>query len=139
MPAHAEMTTALDVAASAYWSLRLDRDFDHYCAVKDGATFTLHSATEDTDEHGDAFWIVESSMEYARESIPGPMQSLLKKDEPFRAWSRFVFWAERYDEDHKATFETRPSILGNKLIISGDCWCEPTADGCGCKLHTQHR
>ena len=32
------MSTAIEVSAAAYWSLRLDRDFDLFCAVKDGRT-----------------------------------------------------------------------------------------------------
>ena len=47
MPATATMSTAIEVSAAAYWSLRLDRDFDLFCAVKDGASFTLHSESEE--------------------------------------------------------------------------------------------
>ena len=136
MPATANMSTPLEVGADAYWSLRRDRDFDLFCAEKDGAEFTLHSDSEDTDEHGDSFWIVESTMSYDRSSLPGPIQSLLKKDEPFRAWSRFIFYSERFDEQHLASFETRPSVLGDKLVISGDCWCEPKGEA-SCVLHTR--
>ena len=138
MPATASLSTPLDVSAHAYWSLRRDRNFDLWSAERDGATFELHSDTEDVDADGASFFIVESTVSYPRESIPGPMQGMLKKDEPFRAWSRFQFWRDKFDEAHLATFETRPSIFGDKLVISGDCWCEPSADGTGCVLHTRH-
>ena len=49
------MSTAIEVSAAAYWSLRLDRDFDLFCAVKDGASFTLHSESEEADAEGN-FW-----------------------------------------------------------------------------------
>ena len=52
MPATATMSTAIEVSAAAYWSLRLDRDFDLFCAVKDGASFTLHSESEEADAEG---------------------------------------------------------------------------------------
>ena len=138
MPATAKLATTLDVQAAAYWSLRRDRNFDEWCAKRDGASFTLHSSTEDADDNGDTFFIVESTMSYPRESIPAAMQGMLKKDEPFRAWSRFQFFKCRFDEAHAATFETRPSLFGDKLVISGDIWCAPAADDKSCVLHTRH-
>ena len=76
-------------------------------------------------------------MSYDRSSMPGLSNRCSKKDEPFRAWSRFIFYSEKFDEQHLASFETRPSVLGDKLVISGDCWCEPKGEA-SCVLHTRH-
>lgn len=139
MPSTLSMTTELTgVSAAEFWSLRRDRGYDRFCAARrEGATFTLHSETEEVDENGDAFWIVESAMAYERSSLPTAMQGFVKKDEPFRMWIKCTFWAEIFNESHVATFEMRPSVLGDKLVVSGDCWCEQAADR-SCRLHTRH-
>lgn len=127
-------TTPMSIPAEAYWGLRLDRGFDLFCAEEDRCDFTLHSETEDEDEDGNTVVIIESTVTYDRSAVPGPILSLLPKDEPFRLWSRFRFWSDLFDKEHLATFETRPSILSGKLIISGDVWCEPMGDS-ACQLH----
>ena len=137
MPIEERNTTRLDVDAAAYWSLRRDHGFDWYCANADNCTFTLHSETEEEDENGDKFIIVESTNSYERSSVPGPIQGLLKKGEGMQIWSRFRFYAHLFDECHLATFETRPSFLADKLVISGDVWCEPIESN-ACNLHTRH-
>jgi hypothetical protein len=137
MPVNMRSTTPMQVPAAAYWALRLDRGFDLFCAEADGSEYTCHSETEDEDENGDTVVIIESTTTYARSTVPGPILSLLPKDEPFRIWSRFHFWSDLFDKDHLATFETRPSILSGKLVVSGDVWCESTTEG-ACQLHTHH-
>ena len=138
MPAEHRATTVLEVPAAEYWSLRRDRGFDEYCAASDNAHYALHSETEEVDENGDVLVIIESTVTYARESLPAPIQGLLRKDEPFRLWSRLKFWDAKFDRAHPGTFETLPSILADKLVISGDCWCEPRDDARSCFLHTRH-
>ena len=131
-------TTRVNVPAAAYWALRRDRGFDWYCANADNSTFSLHSESTDVDENGDTFVIIESSSSYDRDSTPGPIRALLKKDEGFKIWSRFRFYAYLFDEEHKAKFESRPSFLADKLMISGDVWCEKLDDDTACCLHTRH-
>ena len=138
MVAEERNKTRLNVPAAAYWSLRRDRGFDWYCASADNSTFSLHSESTDVDENGDTFVIIESSSSYDRDSTPGPIRALLKKDEGFKIWSRFRFYAYLFDEDHKAKFESRPSFLTDKLMISGDVWCEKLDGDTACCLHTRH-
>ena len=137
MPIEERNATHLDVPAAEYWSLRRDHGFDWYCAFADNSKFILHSEEEEEDENGDLVVIVESTNSYERDSVPGPVRGLLKKDEGFQIWSRFRFYAKRYDEAHKATFETRSSFLADKLLISGAVWCEPLGSR-ACRLHTRH-
>lgn len=136
MPTEVKQQTLLAVGASTYWQLRLDRGFDLYCAELDGAEYTLHSQTEDVDEAGNVVVIVESTLTYPKEALPAPIQSLLG-NEPFRCWSRFRFWRDKFDSGHLASFETRPSVLSGKLVISGDCWCEEL-DATSCRFYTRH-
>ncbi len=127
------VATHLPLAAGLYHALRCDRGFDLYSAQEGGSQYTLHSEEHGVDADGEPTVVVESTLTYDRDSVPGPIRALLGA-EPFRVWSRFCFHRDKFDEAHLASFETKPSVLLEKLIIQGTVWCEEAGPN-ACVLH----
>lgn len=111
----------LDVSADKYWALRGDRNFDHFCAVEDEATFTLLEEGVDGER-----CYVEATYEYASKL---PASAVLGND--VKIWSRLDWHPQKYDESEPATFVSIPDVFGRRLRTSGTCHCVPlSADAC---------
>ena len=127
--------TELPLSAGLYHALRCDRGFDLYSAQQEGSNYECHKEEHSTDEHGNVMVVIESTLTYEKSAVPGPIAGLVG-NEPFRVWSRFRFCRDLHDEAHLATFETKPSILSDKLFISGSVWCEHVSEQ-RCVLHNE--
>jgi hypothetical protein len=60
----------IDMPAAEYWHLRLDNNFDRFCASANKSTFQLHSLREGSDEHGLPTVVCESEV-HAGSRLPG--------------------------------------------------------------------
>ena len=58
-----EAGTAIQMGAAEYWALRMDTNFDRFCARQDKSHFELNSLEETTDSQGAlvGLWLVDAT------------------------------------------------------------------------------
>ena len=58
-----EAGTAIQMGAAEYWALRMDTNFDRFCARQDKSHFELNSLEETTDSQGALVgrWLVDAT------------------------------------------------------------------------------
>ena len=71
-----EESTLIDLPAAVYWALRLDTNFDRFCAEAEKCTFTLVSLTHSTDALGPAV-AVETEMAFDEPPVPAAVVALV--------------------------------------------------------------
>ena len=94
----------MPLAPAAFWAMRGDINFDHYCADLEKCTFTLLGLTNGTDAAGNETLEMESRMEAEESPLPSALQTMLGAKK-FSVHTIARWCTQHYDEAHKATFD----------------------------------
>jgi hypothetical protein len=111
------------LAPSVYWSLTIDEDWQAHCAEMENNVRELISMTEESDENGDIICTRVSRCTAQENPIPKSLRSMAGSDTlSYEITERW--WKNRWDEGHKSVFSTVPSVLPDRIKISGCSWAE---------------
>ena len=117
-----QFVVRLDISAEQYHSLRSNRDFDHFCAAKQGAKFVVH--TEGAEAEGSSRRFIEGSYHYPLRS---PFRQLLARE-----WvcvqMRMGWHPQKFDADNAAIFATIPDVFGGIAEQHGTCYIVPISE-----------
>ena len=72
-----EMATRIDMPAQQFWALRMDPQFDQFCAKRDSSRFELVAMTERTDAEGNVVIETKGVIATSENILPASLQSLL--------------------------------------------------------------
>ena len=73
------VTTKAEVPLSAaeFWALRLDSNFDHFCAAAEDCTFSLISLSRSAAADGAPLVSIETEVSAEQSPLPSALQTLL--------------------------------------------------------------
>ena len=125
----------VELPAAEYWALRLDPNFDAFCASRDGSVYELVSLSRwrdsaTGDEHARA--VSSLTSEESAAALPASVLNALNA-------SRLVLdctatWnTARYDRAHPAIFETRPRVKSARIEFAGENWLTGLDNGRACE------
>ena len=119
-------SATVPLPADTFWALRLDTNFDRFCAAAEGCTFALTSLSRGADGHVS----IETELSANESPLPSALQTLLGAKK-FSLLGKARWHVDRHDKAHAATFESSPRIMGDRVCIRGQSWLEPASGGPG--------
>jgi len=125
MPKILHCPTRIDMAAEDYHALRMDQNFDAFCATQTRSTFSLQSRSSSHEEQkGHTIEHMECLLAYEENPIPVAFHKMLgTKDFAFKYQSRWD--REKFDEAHPCTFSSEPPVFKDRIKIHGRAWIMP--------------
>ena len=120
----------IDMPAAEFWALRLDTNFDRFCAAAENCAFNLVSLSHGKDERGEATVTSESEVTAEESPLPSALQAMLGARR-FAFVSRSSWHPGAYDRAHAASFTSSPRTMSQRVAVRGRTWLEPlTASTC---------
>jgi len=90
MPKILHCPTRIDMAAEDYHALRMDQNFDAFCATQTRSTFSLQSRSSHEEQKGHTIEHMECLLAYEENPIPVAFHKMLgTKDFAFKYQSRW--------------------------------------------------
>ena len=118
-----EESFLIGMPAEEFWALRLDTNYDRFCASEEKCTFTLHSLDHGTDDDGCPTVSCESEITADESPLPSAVQVLLGARK-FAFVTKQHWWPGLHDQAHAATFDSSPRPMGQRVALHGKTWVE---------------
>ena len=109
-----EGSAIISMAADDFWALRLDSNFDRFCARAEGCSFTLLSLSHGTDESGHRTVTQQTEVTAEESPLPSALQAMLGARR-FSFGSHSKWWPDMYDRAHPASFTSSPPCAMSKM------------------------
>ena len=110
-------SACVPLPADTFWALRLDTNFDRFCAAAEGCSFALLSLSRSTAADGAPIVAIETELIANESPLPSALQSLLGAKR-FALLSRARWHVDRHDRAHAASFDSSPRILGDRICTA---------------------
>ena len=147
-----QCTTRVDMAAADFWALRMDQNFDAFCARFDNTDMEVLSRREE-QSNGQTLQVIECLLLYRENPVPATFQHMFGErlagthtlcpftavflwltrmvrcaasgSEPFGFKYSARWHRDRFDQEHACTFVSEPSVMKDRICVKGRCWLVP--------------
>ena len=150
-----QCTTRVDMAAEDFWALRMDQNFDEFCAQCDDTHMELLSRREEQSD-GQTLQIIECLLLYKENPVPATFQHMFGEctgthnlrphtrsraetrcwhdswptaagsgSEPFGFKYSARWHRDQFDQEHACSFVSEPSVMKDRIGVKGLSWLIP--------------
>ena len=119
--------------AADFWALRLDENFDRFCADAEKCSFAQLSISRHSATNGAALVTTETELTAEDNPLPSALQSLVG-GKRFSLLSKSTWYPDHHDRAHAGKFVTAPRLLSQRVSTRGETWLEPAATSDSCTV-----
>ena len=118
-----QVSTQVQMAADEFWALRLDQNYDDFCAQCDDVTFQLLSRRQEVCD-GQTLEFIECLLLYNENPVPAAFQHMLGSQQFGFKYSA-KWYRDLHDQKHPCTFVSEPLVMKDRISVRGQSWLVP--------------
>ena len=128
MPREISIEMPFAMGAATFWALRMDRNFDVFCAHHDKMNYHPESNEMTVDGEGLVYVQQRNRLQMKENPVPKSVRGMVGSGDDFSDRVHYRFHRDAYDEAHPFRYTTEFPVLSDRIKVEGRQWLVPISD-----------